>query len=225
MPQYSPPPCRGVLVLRTGSPWRLRFLLGVLAQDRRCAQYGWRGRARKPHPRFARRQERRRQGRRSGSKQIGKRRNRLRVSPLRHPLCPHQVLFDACLVDPSNYSFKREWTDDLGRIPVVPFDVLGTPPRNPVDVPDNALAVHDGLGGLELAGLGVGGLGVGGGLAMFGHQPETLGQKLHAACLVDEVERTALESEFLVRQLGVARQEHHRQVNAVPAQFRQQVDA
>ena len=74
-------------------PWRLRFLLGVLAQDRRCAQHGWRGRAGKPHPRFALRQERRRQRRGSGAKQIGKRRNRLRVGPLRHPLRPHQDAF------------------------------------------------------------------------------------------------------------------------------------
>ena len=77
MPRYSPPPCRGVPVLRTGSTWRLRFLLGVLAQDRRCAQHGWRGHAGKPHPRFALGQERRRQRRGSVAKQIGERRNRL----------------------------------------------------------------------------------------------------------------------------------------------------
>jgi hypothetical protein len=49
------------------------------------------------------------------------------------------------------------------------------------------------------------GLGTGGRLATSGHQPETLGQKLDAACLVDKVERTAFEGEFLVCRISVAR--------------------
>ena len=62
--------------------------------------------------------------------------------------------------------------------------------------------------------------GLAAGLPDFGHESETLGENLHAACLVDEVERTAIEGEFLVRRLSVARQEHHRQVHAALAQLR-----
>jgi hypothetical protein len=52
---------------------------------------------------------------------------------------------------------------------------------------------------------GRGGLGIGGRLARFGHESEAPGENLHAACLVDEVERTAFEGEFFVRRLGLAR--------------------
>jgi hypothetical protein len=75
--------------------------------------------------------------------------------------------------------------------------------------PENKLTADDGLVGLGIDGM----------LGEFGHQPETHGEKLHAACFVDEVERTTLKSELLVCQRGVARQEHHRQGHAAPAQF------
>ena len=88
------------------------------------------------------------------AQQIGKRGNRLRVGPLKHPLCPHQMLFDSCLVDPSSYSFKRKLGRRSGPYPRSTIRCLGTHPRNPLEVPDNALAVHDGLGGL--AGLAAG---------------------------------------------------------------------
>jgi len=74
---------------------------------------------------------------------------------------------------------------------------------------ENELTADDGLVGL----------GIGGRLGKFGHQPETHGEKLHAACFVDEVERAAFESELLVCQRGVTRQEHHWQGHAAPAQF------
>ena len=94
------------------------------------------------------------------------------------------------------------FTDGEADIDLFPIDSMAMRP-------ENELTAYEGLVGL----------GIGGKLGKFGHQPETLGQKLHAACFVDEVERTALESEFLVRHRGVARQEHHRQVHAAPAQF------
>src|SRR5712671_1829468 len=75
---------------------------------------------------------------------------------------------------------------------------------------ENELAADDGLVVL----------GIGGRLAGFGHESETPGENLHAACLVDEVERTAFEGEFFVRRLEVARQEHYRQVHAALAQLR-----
>ena len=56
-------------------------------------------------------------------------------------------------------------------------------------------------------------------LARCRYKSEATGQNLHATCLVDEVERTAFEGEFLVYQRGVARQEHHRQGHAALAQF------
>src|SRR5215470_11144166 len=50
-------------------------------------------------------------------------------------------------------------------------------------------------------------------------------QDRHAACLVHEVERAAVEGELLVRGLGPTGQEHDRQRDAGAAQARQQVDA
>ena len=47
--------------------------------------------------------------------------------------------------------------------------------------------------------------GVAAGLPDLAASSETPGENLHAACLVDEVERTAFEGEFLVRRLSVAR--------------------
>jgi hypothetical protein len=75
--------------------------------------------------------------------------------------------------------------------------------------PENELTADDGLAGL----------GLGGRITKFGHPPETHGEKLNAACFVDEIKCTALESELLVRQRGVACQEHHRRVHAAPTQF------
>jgi hypothetical protein len=90
-------------------------------------------------------------------------------------------------------------------------------PIGPMAVrPENKLTADDGRVGPGVCGSL---------LAKCGHQPKTHGQKLHAACFVDKAERTALESEFLVRQLDMARQEHHRQVHSAPAQFWKQVDA
>ena len=57
------------------------------------------------------------------------------------------------------------------------------------------------------------------------HLPEATSQSLDTPCLVDEVEHTAFEGELLVRRLGVARQEHHRDVHAALPQLEQQVDA
>jgi hypothetical protein len=36
-------------------------------------------------------------------------------------------------------------------------------------------------------------------------EPEATGQNLHATCLVDEVERAAVEGEFLICHVSVAR--------------------
>ena len=69
---------------------------------------------------------------------------------------------------------------------------------------ENELAAEDGLGR--------------GSSRVADREPETLGEKFHAACLVNEVERTEFEGELLVRRQGMARQEYHRQVHAKFAQ-------
>src|ERR1700722_5403153 len=73
---------------------------------------------------------------------------------------------------------------------------------------ENGFAADDGLHGL----------GTGGGLACFGRGAEPTGENLYAACLVNEVERTAFKGELLVHRPGVARQKYHRQVHAKLAQ-------
>src|ERR1700722_2001693 len=62
-------------------------------------------------------------------------------------------------------------------------------------------------------------------LHRIGDQPETVGQDGNTARLVDEVQRAAIEGEFLVGRLRAASQEHHRQGDAYAAQARQQIDA
>src|SRR5260370_27643444 len=76
-------------------------------------------------------------------------------------------------------------------------------PKGSVDIrPEDELAADDVLVGLAIGGW------------PGGHESETPGENLHAACLVDEVERTAFEGELLVHRLGVARQKYHRQGHA-----------
>src|SRR5215475_7613458 len=61
--------------------------------------------------------------------------------------------------------------------------------------------------------------------ATFDDAPQAAGQYLHTARLVDEVEGATVESQALIVGKGTPRQEHHRQVHAVTAQLRQEVDA
>ena len=94
---------------------------------------------------------------------------------------------------------------DIHPVPIGPMDGM----------PEDELAADDGPVDL----------GIGGRLAGFEGEPEATGQNLHAACLVYEVDRASLQGELLVRRLGMARQEHHRQGHAALAQLGQQVDA
>ena len=59
----------------------------------------------------------------------------------------------------------------------------------------------------------------------FDDHPQPMRQDGHAARLVDEVERAAIEGEMLVGRLRAAGQEDHGQGDALAAQPRQQVDA
>src|SRR6267154_1505381 len=56
------------------------------------------------------------------------------------------------------------------------------------------------------------------------HEPQTPDHDLTAARLVDEVDRTSLESQGFVAGQAVAGQEHNRQVDTAPAQLGKQVN-
>jgi len=74
--------------------------------------------------------------------------------------------------------------------------------------PENELAAHNSVVGLRM----------GDTLARLGHDSEPPDQNLYAPRLVDEVDRALSEGLFFLLDLGVARQEHYRQVYAALAQ-------